>query len=85
MAKINRYRLSPLLLVKVNNQGWAERTFHRMFDEKRTDKRQKGMGPRREWFKLTEVDLYTFIYWADIIGQECIFMDGDWELCPHDE
>ena len=52
MAKNNRYKLTPLLLVNVTNQYEAEKTMHQAFDGTRTYQRQLGYGVRHEWFKI---------------------------------
>ena len=38
------------------------------------------MGPRHEWFKLDEDDLYAFQYWAETIGDEIISLEGCWSV-----
>jgi len=80
MAKINRYKLQPILLVQVCNQDRAERIFHALFDEKRTNKRHNGMGRRHEWFVLDQADLETFLYWAKAIGEKIFYLNGNWTI-----
>jgi len=72
-------RVFPRLLglVQVENSPTAEKMFHRIFDDLRTDRRHNGLGPRHELFRLEARDLHIFWMWAGIIGIKFIKTDLD--------
>jgi len=72
-----------LCLCRVENQAGAERMFHRIFQDKRSEERTRGMGCCIEWFKLDRSDMSKWHRWADIIANEVIYTgivltDKDW-------
>ena len=78
VSRNGRYGLKPIFLVRVSNQVSTEKAFHNLFDHRRGDFRRRGMGQRREWFKLTQSDVDDFKDWAGIIGTDLIELNGKW-------
>lgn len=72
-----------LCMCRVHRQADAERLFHRIFADKRSEEHHRGLGPRIEWFILDPDDLSKWRLWADIIADEVLYLnitltDDDW-------
>ena len=79
-SMVNKHGLMPLFLLKVENQAHAEMFFHKLFDDKRTDARHNGMGPRHELFRLNSNDLATFLFFADLVAIKRWSLAGSWAV-----
>lgn len=69
--------MTVVYMAKVANQHDAEKALHDAYNSRRTDMRRHGLGPRHEWFRLTQDDIAIFREWLDYLGAEVVnFPDG---------
>jgi len=82
-AKKDGYVLRPVLMTRVKRPRLLEKSVHDMFDDRRVGRH--GLGPRKEWFLLSNEDVRLVRHICERFG-ELTFFCGRWPFgakSPH--